>query len=220
MFKRSFLLAMMLTCLHGGECNINQYGEPPILEGAVEPYMAKEEIFTLSIPQGWSRSEEGFAYQSPDAKTVGIQLKAHADEMRIQPEISAVYYQYGGFFTDYRDYIRLKRLSFDRQDDDNRTSLSEVNAGGKKGVAFLIRTVEATRSEPLFKPGVMYRLNGEMMAKMIPVFESFRVFPAERGFFVFYYKASDVSASKCEGVFERLVQSVRFINPEPWQGKK
>lgn len=208
MARLVFLGTALLWQLYAGECDIVRYGESPISETAVELYTAKEGIFTLFIPQGWNRSEEGFAYQSPKAKTVGIRLKAPEDEMRISPEISVVYYQHGGFFENYRDYVRLKRLSFDRQDDDNKTSA--VNAGGKKGIAFSIRTVEATSGAPLFKPGIMYRLNAEMMAKMVPVFESFKVFPAERGFFVFHYKASEGSVSKCEGVFDRIVKSARF----------
>lgn len=203
-------LLLAVVQLSGGECYIARYGESPISETAVEPFAAQGGIFTLSIPQGWSRSEEGFMYSSPDAKTVGIRLKAPEDDSRISPEISVIYYEYGGFFADYRDYIHLKRHSFDRQDEDAKTVLQEVSAGGKNGVAFSIRTVEARPAEPLFKPGIMYRLSGELMAKMVPVIESFRVFPAKDGFFVFHYKASEASASKCEGVFDRIVKSARF----------
>lgn len=210
MARLVFFGAVLLWQLHAGECDIVRYGEPPIPETAVEPYSAKEGFFALAIPQGWSPSEEGFMYSSPDAKTVGIRLKAPEDENRVNPEISVIYYEYGGFFTDYRDYIRLKRHSFDRQDEDAKTVLQEVRAGGHKGVAFSIRTVEARPAEPLFKPGIMYRLSGELMAKMVPVIESFRVFPAKGGFFVFHYKASEASVSKCEGVFDRIVKSARF----------
>ncbi|MGA9045832.1 hypothetical protein [Sulfuricurvum sp.] len=219
MYKGVFVLLLIWIQLHGGECTIRHYGQPPIPERAVELYTAKGGLFSLMLPQGWTKSEEKFPYETPEANVAGVHLKGPLDDAWVAAEISVHYYEHGGFFSDYRDYIRLKRQSFDRQDD-NKTSLAEVNAGGKKGVAFSIRTVEATSSAPLFKPGIMYRLNGEMMAKMVPVLESFRVFPAKRGFFVFHYKASESMAAQCHGVFEKTVQSVRFINPEPWQGAK
>lgn len=209
-FKGTLLFALMLTLLHGGECNIRHFGQPPIPEGAVEPYRAKGELFSVMLPQGWTKSEEKFPYETSEAKVAGVHLKGPLDDAWVAAEISVLYYEYGGFFSDYRDYIRLKRQSFDRQDEDTKTLFSEVSAGGKQGVEFAIQTVEATSSANLFEEGVMYRINAERIPKMVKTVETFKIFPAERGFFVFHYKASEAGASKCEGVFERLVQSIRF----------
>lgn len=209
--KMLLLTAAALVPLYGGECDIARYGKPPIPETAVESYAAKGGVFTLSVPQGWSRSEERFEYEAPGSKTVGLRLRAPADSMWVSSEISVIYYEYGGFFTDYRDYIRRERLSFNRQDDDAKTLLAEVSAGGRKGVAFEIETVEAGNSAALFEEkGIMYRIDSERIPKMVRMVEKYRVFPFSGGFVVFHYKASEASVSKCEGVFDRIVQSARF----------
>lgn len=218
--KGIIVLFLIWAQLHGGECSIRHYGQPPIPEGAVESYTAKGELFSLMLPQGWTKSEEKFPYETPEANVAGVHLKGPLDDAWVAAEISALYYEHGGFFSDYRDYIRMERKSFDRQDEDTKTLLLEISAGGKKGVEFAIRTVEATSSTPLFEEGVMYRIDGERIPKMVKTVETFKIFPAERGFFVFHYKASESMAAQCRGVFENTVQSVRFINPEPWQGAK
>jgi hypothetical protein len=220
MVRPAFLGALLLLQLHAGECDIVRYGEPPISEAAVEPYTAKGELFSLMLPQGWTKSGEKFPYETPEANVTGVHLKGPLDDAWVAAEISALYYEHGGFFSDYRDYIRLKRQSFDRQDEDTKAPLAEVGAGGKQGVEFSIRTVEATSSANLFEEGVMYRIDSERIPKMVKSVETFKIFPAERGFFVFHYKASEVMATQCRGVFDKLVKSVRFISSEPWQGEK
>lgn len=218
-FKATLLLALMLTLSHGGECNIRHYGQPIIREGVVEPYTSRGELFSVMLPQGWMKSEEKFPYETPEAKVAGVHLKGPVDDTWVAAEISVLYYEYGGFFSDYRDYIRQKGQSFDRQDKDTKVSLSQVNAGGKEGVKFVIRTVEATSSAKIFEEGVMYRINSEHIPKMVNTLETFIIFPAVQGFFVFHYKSSEAMVSQCQGVFDKLVQSVHFMNPEPWQEK-
>lgn len=219
MFRGGFFLVLILAVLQGGECTVRHYGQSPIPEGAVEPYTSRGELFSVMLPQGWMKSEEKFPYETPEAKVAGVHLKGPVDDTWVAADISVLYYEYGGFFSDYRDYIRLKHQSFDRQDKDTRVSPFQINAGGKEGVKFVIRTVEATSSANIFEEGVMYRINSEHIPKMVNTIETFIIFPALHGFFVFHYKSSEAMVSQCQGVFDKLVQSVHFMNPEPWQEK-
>ncbi|HEX5328734.1 hypothetical protein [Sulfuricurvum sp.] len=211
MNSRNFLfLSLLFSLLWGGECDVTRYGAAKISEFETELYRAKEEFFTITIPKGWNKREERLPYESPGIKTAGVILSAPLDDGWISPEISVIYYGNGGFFPDYRDYIRRERHSFNRRDDDAKTIVTDAVADGKKGIGFEIRTTEAVNTEPLFEPGIMYRLNGEMIPKMADVVEVFRVFPEEKGFWVFHYKASESGILKCRGVFDRVVDSARF----------
>lgn len=208
--KMLLFIAAALVPLYGGECNVTHYGAAKISETETELYRAKEELFTITIPMGWDKNEERLPYESPGAKTVGLILSAPLDDGWVSPEISIIYYGNGGFFPDYRDYIRLERRSFNRRDDDAKTVLADIVADGKKGIGFEIRTTEMVNTAPLFKPGIMYRLNGEKIPKIADVIEVFRIFPGEKGFWVFHYRASESGISKCRGVFDRVVESARF----------
>lgn len=204
------LLTVFFSLLWGGECDVTRYGEVKISESETELYRAKEDVFTITIPKGWNKREERLPYESPGAQTAGVILNAPMDDAWISPEISVIYYGNGGFFPDYRDYIRLERHSFNRRDDDAKTILTDVVTDGKNGIGFEIRTTEMVNTAPLFEPGIMYRLNGEKIPKVADVIEIFRVFPGEKGFWTFHYKASQSGMSKCKRVFDRVVDSARF----------
>lgn len=211
MNNRCFLLlSLLFSLLWSGECDVTRYGAAKISESETELYHAKEDLFTITIPKGWNKSEGRLPYEFPDAKTVGLILNAPLDDAWVSPEISIIYYGNGGFFPDYRDYIRLERRSFNRRDDDAKTILTDAVADGKKGIGFEIRTTEMVNTAPLFEPGIMYRLDGEKIPKMAATAEVFRVFPGGKGFWVFHYKASESGMSKCRGVFDRVVDSAHF----------
>lgn len=212
------LLGLILVLqIHAKECNTVQYNSSSKSETSIESYTSKESLFSLSIPQGWLKNENNLEYANSEIKPVGINLKGEADEVWVKPEILAVYYENGTLFSDYRDYVRLKRKTFNPQYNDSNATFSEVSAGGKKGIGFELRSVVFTDNSSLFEEGIMYRLSSENIPKAVDVIEYYRIFPAQHGFFVFRYKASAKNADKCLGVFERLLQSVRFENSNPWK---
>jgi hypothetical protein len=221
-FKWFITLALMLSLSHGGECTVRQYGQPPIPEGASEPYTSKEELFSLMIPQGWSKMESDFPYQDPKAKTTGLRLSIPSDHDDIETEIAVIYYEYGGFFNHYREYVEKKQNSFVRVDRDSKMDLSATTVNGKEGHAFQIRTFEAAVKPgwvpPPFEEGVVYELYPPVTR--VNMMEKFIVVPAVQGFFVLHYKSPEEQADACQGVFERTVQSLRFIGSEPWQGER
>lgn len=215
------VVTILITQLHGGGCSVSHYGQPSVAEGPTESYVAQENLFSLTIPQGWLKEESGFPYDDPNVKTIGLKLIGPYGEYGVKTEIALLYYQHGGFFNNYQKYLAMKENSMVRLDD-SKTVFSKTMVDGKKGIGFKIRNyilvIKSGWTPPPFKEGVIYEIvPPSIQVKMV---EQFIVVPAEEGFFVFHYKTTEESADKCQDVFLRMIASLHFNNQKPWQGEK
>lgn len=221
-YRLIILLILMLAQLHAEECSAQPYGQLAIHKGSTESYTNNEKLFSLEFPQGWMKSESDFPYQHPETKTSGLRLSGPSDLNGVDVEISVIYYEYGGFFSDYREYVTKKQNSFLRADPNLKIVPAATTLNTHEGIGFEMRTFEVAVQPgwmpPSFEEGVVYELYPPTIR--VNMIEKFILIPALKGFFVFHYKAPEEMADECHSVFKCIVHSVRFIHSDVWEPKK
>lgn len=224
MILRNGLIVLVLICfslLHGAGCVKRSYGAPLVSQNEVEHFVAKEEMFSVDIPEEWDKKESGFPYELQDENMSAIELSGPISNDRAIVKISLLYYKNGSFFEDYRHYIHVQQNTPTRIDIDKKSVFSKMKVDHKKALSFEIKTTELVFLYPVeqapMEEGMYYKFAPPY--KQVTMIEKFIIIPAKRGFFVIHYDTPKDMFDDCDGVFMKIVKSLHFINPVPWQEK-
>ena len=171
-----------------------------------ENYRCEGGYFNASVPQGWSRSEQGHPYGDM-TKVYGVKLSDPEDRDSAAATISLLYYSGEKFFTDHRQYINARLNSMIREDYNDKKEMTPVVVAGLKGVQFSIKTFELV-SRPSERRMPLKPDDGSRIYEIVPpsrkviMTERFIVLPAGKGFYVLHYRAPEDAAGEFQKLFD------------------
>lgn len=214
--KYTALFLLLVSSLFAFECNTIEYSTGESIEGTVR-YEAQDKLFTVSIPKGWSKSESRFDYSQKDDNVTGIRLKGPQNSLGASTKISVIYYEYGGFFSNYKEYIELVQSSPTRESVPKKERYEYIKIDGKKAIAFKIKTFELIFEQSIDKlpdTGADYKFVPPY--KKVSILEEYIIVPAKHGFFVLCYEAPVDIRKECAPLFKKVIKSIHFESHIPW----
>ena len=210
------MFLFLVSALFAFECNVREYSTGEKIEGT-QLYEAKDKVFTAQIPNGWSKLESRFDYAGKDDNVTGIKLQGPQNKLGANAKISVIYYEYGGFFSDYKEYIELVQNSPTRENIPKKERYKHIKVGAKKAISFEIKTFELIFEQSINKlpdTGADYKFVPPY--KKVSMLEEYIVVPAKRGFFVLCYEAPVDIRKECTPLFGKVIKSIHFESNIPW----
>lgn len=211
--KIGYLIGILLSVilLHGAECQ--QVSYKPV--EAAEIYQAPNCAFSALVPSGWYRSDMA---NDQRKKGIGVVIIGPSDSNGIEVKMSFGYYQNGEAYRNGTEYIIIQ---LDEYEIIRKPPFKKVSLAGKIGKSFAFITTERVIKPgwrmPSMESGIDYVVEPPMNS--VSVHHQYVVLSGKKGFYVFYYEAPEDMYLKHKDTFMKILNSLRFMNPEPWQEK-
>jgi hypothetical protein len=176
--------------------------------GETERYTCLDNSFTVLIPKGWAREENGHPYGDL-TKISGIRLTGPIGPEGVPPTITVRHYSGEQLFKSPDEFIHNALNSIVRIDYQREATLADVQIAGRPGKQFHIKTFELVYLPQFGKPpmpeGVVYEIVPPH--KQVDMTEQYIVVPARQGYFVLGYRAPIKNVEEYQLLFGRVVES-------------
>ena len=181
---------------------------------AFEPYRSPDQSFTVSVPQGWARTEDGHPYGDL-TQISGVRLTGPGNAAGVPITISVLHYSGEHLFKTPEEFIHHEQNSIIRIDPDRQDFLRSCRVAGRWGRTFQIKTFELVYERPFLAPplheGVVYELVPPH--KQIKMRDRYVVLPARTGYFVLKYRAPQDIMNEYISLFDGMIESFHPLLP-------
>lgn len=175
-----------------------------------EPYRCLDQSFTVSIPRGWTRVENGHPYG--DLTTIsGVRLMGPVALENGPVTISVLHYSGEHLFRTPEEFIQNELNSIVRIDHEREATLTERRTARWSGRMFYTKTFELVylpQLDPQPLPeGVVVELAPPN--KQIDMMNQYIVIAAHKGFFVLKLSTPDGLTKEYQSLFDDITESFR-----------